>query len=205
MVITIDGLDGVGKSTLARRLSEELGFEYVDKPIYELFHVKGDDNYLYKEIKHIQEAVYDTNDSNLLKSYFTGLSLVFIKECMDDRNLVIDRGLLSAYAFNGDEKSKPLFELLINYGVFFDLSIVLVASTEERLKRLKSRNPDDPDLSTDKIIRLNYDSVMSFIEEHPDLPCVFIETDGKEKDEVFKEALEAVKAKVKVYKKKTIN
>ena len=37
MIITIDGLDGAGKSTLAKSLSEKLGYEYIDKPIYELF------------------------------------------------------------------------------------------------------------------------------------------------------------------------
>ncbi len=40
MIITIDGLDGAGKSTLAKSLSEKLGYEYIDKPIYELFNVK---------------------------------------------------------------------------------------------------------------------------------------------------------------------
>lgn len=31
MIITIDGLDGAGKSTLAKSLSETLGYEYIDK------------------------------------------------------------------------------------------------------------------------------------------------------------------------------
>lgn len=57
MIITIDGLDGAGKSTLAKSLSEKLGYEYIDKPIYELFNVKGDDNYLYNEIYHIQDLI----------------------------------------------------------------------------------------------------------------------------------------------------
>lgn len=46
MIITIDGLDGAGKSTLAKSLSEKLGYEYIDKPIYELFNVKGNDSKL---------------------------------------------------------------------------------------------------------------------------------------------------------------
>ena len=90
MIITIDGLDGAGKSTLAKSLSEKLGYEYIDKPIYELFNVKGDDNYLYDEIYHIQDLIYNKTDSNTLKSYFTGLSLLYIKECMSDKNLIID-------------------------------------------------------------------------------------------------------------------
>lgn len=189
MIITIDGLDGAGKSTLAKRLATELGYEYVDKPLYELFNVKGDNNYLYNEIYHLQDQVYNKTDSNTLKSYFTGLSLLYIKECMSDRNLIIDRGLLSAYAFNGDENSKPVFETLLSLGVFFDASIVVTVSNEERLKRIKARNENDPDLSLDKIRNLRYDAIKCFILEHPELPCCIINTDGKDKDQVFTEAM----------------
>ena len=189
MIITIDGLDGAGKSTLAKSLSEKLGYEYIDKPIYELFNVKGDDNYLYDEIYHIQDLIYNKTDSNTLKSYFTGLSLLYIKECMSDKNLIIDRGLLSAFAFNGDINSKPVFETLINLGVFFDAAIIVTVSNEERIKRIKKRNENDPDLGLDKIRNLRYDSMNQFILEHPELPCHTINTDNLTQEEVLDEAL----------------
>lgn len=192
MIITIDGLDGAGKSTLAKKLSEKLDYEYVDKPIYELFDVKGDDNYLYDEIYHIQDLIYNKTDSNTLKSYFTGLSLLYIKECMSHKNLIIDRGLLSAYAFNGDESSKPVFETLINLGVFFDASIIVTVSNEERIKRIKKRNENDPDLEIDKIRNLKYDLINKFIIEHPELPCFTINTDNLTQEEVLEEALKYV-------------
>ena len=194
MIITIDGLDGAGKSTLAKKLAHKLEYEYIDKPIYELFNVKGDDNYLYNEIYHIQNLVYNKTDSNILKSYFTGLSLLYIKECMSNKNLIIDRGLLSAYAFNGDDKSKPVFDLLINLGVFFDASIIVTVSNEERIKRIKTRNENDPDLSLDKIRNLRYDSIKQFIMEHPELPCYIINTDGKSQEQVFDEAMNYIKS-----------
>lgn len=192
MIITIDGLDGAGKSTLAKSLSKKLGYEYVDKPIYELFNVKGDDNYLYNEIYHIQDLIYNKTDSNTLKSYFTGLSLLYIKECMYDRNLIIDRGLLSAFAFNGDNNSKPVFETLIKLGVFFDASIIVMVSNEERIKRIKERNKNDPDLILDKIINLRYDSMNKFLFEHPELPYYIINTDNLTQEEVLNEALKYI-------------
>lgn len=204
MIITIDGLDGAGKSTLARKLSDALSYEYVDKPIYELFHVKGDSNPLYKEICQIQKAVYDETNSNILKSYFTGLSLLYVKECMSDRNIIIDRGLLSAYAFNGDKDSEPVFEALLGLGVFFDLSIFLIASRETRIERMKKRNENDPDLKVDKIKSLTNDSVLDFIDNHPQLPCVFISTDSENEDEVFEEAMKIIKERTYT-KKRTIN
>lgn len=208
MIITIDGLDGAGKSTLAKNLSRKLGYEYIDKPIYELFNVKGDDNYLYNEIYHIQDLIYNKTDSNILKSYFTGLSLLYIKECMSDKNLIIDRGLLSAYAFNGDLNSKPVFETLIELGVFFDAAIIVTVSNEERIKRIRTRNENDPDLSLDKIRNLKYDSMNQFISEHPSLPCFIINTDNLNQEEVLEEAFnyiqslsknkKLVKSKIKV-------
>lgn len=192
MIITIDGLDGAGKSTLAKSLSERLGYEYIDKPIYELFNVKGDDNYLYNEIYHIQDLIYNKTDSNTLKSYFTGLSLLYIKECMYDRNLIIDRGLLSAFAFNGDNNSKPVFETLIKLGVFFDASIIVMVSNEERIKRIKERNKNDPDLILDKIINLRYDSMNKFLFEHSELPYYIINTDNLTQEEVLNEALKYI-------------
>ena len=192
MILTIDGLDGAGKSTLAKSLSKKLGYEYIDKPIYELFNVKGDDNYLYNEIYHIQDLIYNKTDSNTLKSYFTGLSLLYIKECMYDRNLIIDRGLLSAFAFNGDNNSKPVFETLIKLGVFFDASIIVMVSNEERIKRIKERNKNDPDLILDKIINLRYDSMNKFLFEHPELPYYIINTDNLTQEEVLNEALKYI-------------
>lgn len=192
MIITIDGLDGSGKSTLAKKMSEKLDYEYIDKPIYELFNVKGDDNYLYNEIYHIQDLIYNRTDSNTLKSYFTGLSLLYIKECMSHKNLIIDRGLISAYAFNGDSKSKLVFETLINLGAFFDASIIVTVSNEERIKRIKKRNENDPDLNHDKIRNLKYDLINQFILEHPELPCYTINTDNLTQEEVLEEALKYV-------------
>ena len=192
MIITVDGLDGAGKSTLAKSLSEELGYEYIDKPIYELFNVKGDDNYLYNEISHIQHLIYDETDSDTLKSYFTGLSLLYIKECMSDKNLIIDRGLLSAVAFNGSEKAKPVFETLVNLGVFFDASIIVVTSKEERIRRMILRNPNDADLKVDKILNLNYDRIFRFIQEHPELPYHIINTDNLNPVQVLNEALDYI-------------
>lgn len=189
MIITIDGLDGSGKSTIAKKLAEKLGYEYIDKPLYKLFDVKGDDNYLYNEIYHIQDLIYNKTNSNILKSYFTGLSLLYIKECMSDKNLIIDRGLLSAYAFNGDSNSNSLFELLINLGVFFDASIILSVSNTERIKRIKKRNKYDLDLKINKIRDLNYDSMIKFVHNHPKLPCCIIDTNNLSIEEVFFKAL----------------
>lgn len=117
---------------------------------------------------------------------------------MSDKNLIIDRGLLSAFAFNGDINSKPVFE--INLGVFFDAAIIVTVSNKERIKRIKKRNEKDPDLGLDKIRNLRYDSMNQFILEHPELPCHTINTDNLTQEEVLDEALKYISS-LKISKK----
>ena len=127
---------------------------------------------------------------------------------MSDKNLIIDRGLLSAFAFNGDINSKPVFETLINLGVFFDAAIIVTVSNEERIKRIKKRNENDPDLGLDKIRNLRYDSMNQFILEHSELPCHTINTDNLTQEEVLDEALKyisSLKNSKKLVKSKQIN
>ena len=194
MIITIDGLDGSGKSTLARKLANRLHFKYIDKPIYQLFNVTGDDNILYEPIYLLQNAVYNETQSDRLKAWFTGMSLLYIKEVMASQNIIIDRGLLSGYAFNGNADSDIVFETLLNLGIWFDLSIFLYVSTDIRIQRLKKRNPNDPDLKFKKILNLNYNSVDSFIKKHPTLPILVIDTDALTESEVFDKAIDYMKS-----------
>ena len=154
MIITIDGMDGSGKSSLAQKLAQRLNFKYIDKPIYQVFGVFGDNNILYQPIYQMQDAIYNKTNSDKLKTWFTGMSLLYIKEVLSNQNLVIDRGLLSCYLFNGNHSSTQIFDLLINFGVWFDISIFLYVSPKIRKQRLLKRNPTDPDLYLDKIMNL---------------------------------------------------
>ena len=206
MIITIDGLDGSGKTTLAKKLAKKLNYEYIDKPLYKLFSYNGNNEELYELLYQLQKKVYDENDSNSFKCYFTGTSLFYIKTCLGNENLIIDRGLLSAYAFNGDEKSNPIFDLLIKYGLFFDLSILLTLSNEKRIERIKKRNINDFDLLNNKTLELNYKSLKEFIKTHPNLPIIIIDTNNKNEDEVFNESMKCIDDfKNNKILKKTIN
>ncbi len=189
MIITIDGLDGSGKSSLAKNLAMRLNFKYIDKPIYQLFNVFGDNNILYDPIYQIQDSVYNKTNSDKLKTWFTGMSLLYIKEVLGSQDIIIDRGILSCYAFNGNPSSDPVFNLLLQLGVWFDISIFLYVSPEIRRQRLLKRNPNDPDLYLDKIMNLKYDSINSFLNSHKTLPIITINTDNLTENEVMEQAI----------------
>ena len=47
MHIAIEGMDGVGKSTISQRLANHLGFTLVEKPLKYLLDLEGEDqNYI---------------------------------------------------------------------------------------------------------------------------------------------------------------
>ena len=189
MIITIDGMDGSGKSSLAQKLAQRLNFKYIDKPIYHVFGVFGDNNILYQPIYQMQDAIYNKTNSDKLKTWFTGMSLLYIKEVLSNQNLVIDRGLLSCYLFNGNHSSTQIFDLLINFGVWFDISIFLYVSPKIRKQRLLKRNPTDPDLYLDKIMNLKYDTISAFLKSHNYLPIITINTDNLTENEVLNLAM----------------
>lgn len=193
MIITVDGLDGSGKSTLAKALANRLGFKYIDKPLYQLFNVSGDDNILYEPLCQMQDTIYNKTSSDKLKTWFTGLSLLYIKEECATQNIVIDRGILSCYAYNGNASSDQIFKYLIDLGVWFDVSILLYVSPEVRKKRLFDRNPNDSDLTFDKVMDLKYDSINSFLAQYSDLPIIKINTDYLSSSEVLELAISSLK------------
>ncbi len=192
MIITIDGLDGCGKSTLAKKLANRLNFEYIDKPLYNLFNVKGDNNRLYDALYEMQDIIFNGETStDRIKSFFISLGLLFIKDSPHpNKNIVVDRGLLSCYAFNGNDSTDEIFEFVIDkLGLWFDVSILLYASPEVRKQRLIARNPNDPDLKAKKIMNLGYESIDSFLSSHNNLSVIKINTDSLTEDEVFETAI----------------
>ncbi len=58
---------------------------------------------------------------------------------------------------------------------------------------MKTRNINDPDLSTNKILQLRYDSLKEFILLHKNLPILTIDTDYKNEEAVFYQSLEYIK------------
>ncbi|MBE6153645.1 MAG: hypothetical protein E7166_05425 [Firmicutes bacterium] len=204
MIITVDGLDGAGKSTLAKNLAKSLDFKYIEKPLYKLLGVENPTGKLYDDIVKLQDIIYNKTNSDLLKSWFTGMSLLYLKEEMGNENLIIDRGLLSAYVFNGNNKSLPVFDFLLELGIWFDVGIFLTVSQNERISRMSKRKDSDDDVHNDKIINLNYKSVQEFLKLHPELPVIIINTDNKTPDDILKEALfklKEIKKDLKVHKK----
>lgn len=184
MIITVDGYDGTGKTTLARNIEKLKKFHYIEKPFILKF--QDENNCTYEEAKQATEIIEkklfsQTNKDEIIKYYAD--ALIWLKKLQNERNIVLDRGILTLYAVVGEKKNFRLFKDYINEGAFFDCSIYLTANDLERRKRIYKNDPNDPDLKYPIEWRKND---LEEFANNQKLDYFKIITDGKTPDEVAK-------------------
>lgn len=183
MKIAIEGMDGVGKTTLAKRLAKEYNFEYIEKPLMDFFEI---DNIDTKEIYgSFCDKLYQFN-SEIPKAWFFGLGNVYTFLKYKDKNIIIDRHFASNYFWNGTEETNCIFKTMIDLIGVPDLTIVLNASIETRNNRLKNRDTLDKDIYDPEKQVLGSDKMINFLEDFH-IPYVLVDTEEKTKDEIFNE------------------
>lgn len=177
MHIAIEGMDGVGKTSIGRKVAEKLGFEFVEKPLHYLFDQNGSlENYM-----RISTSINEQDDK-LLKLWFYGLGNIYIKSNWKGKNVVTDRHLVSNYFWNCDEKIEEAFKTLMNYASIPEITFLLYAQPEVRLKRIVERNPLDKDADNVNLYPGAYDKMKKFLEEN-DMDYVVIDTSHTTSDE----------------------
>lgn len=191
MKIAIEGMDGVGKTTMAKKIAKDFDFLYIDKPLHYL--LTGTEEEAYAELSKILRKMYDLDDS-IIKAWMIGLGNIYSCRQFKDRNIVLDRHLVSNYFWNGNEESNTIFKVLIELIGVPDLTILLYASPETRKDRLFVRNMKDRDILDPEINVEGYDKMKEFLEKFK-IPYVQINTENKNIDEVY----EMVRKYIKKY------
>jgi thymidylate kinase len=189
MKIVIEGMDGVGKTTLAKRLAQDLNMKYVDGLLHTYFEEEG---YTKDEMEELNRSIYKFYNikNSVIRAWFFGLGNIFNLQYYDG-DVIIDRNCLTTYFWNADEQSKKIFPFIMEMAGKPDLVIVLVADPEIRYKRLYNRNPEDYDLTDDEKKVYGYDK---FIEgaEYMNLNYCIVNADDCTADEIY----EIVKEKI---------
>jgi thymidylate kinase len=143
MHISIEGFDGVGKTTASRLLAERLGFELVEKPLKYLFDTDGTDvNYL-----RIRDYVNEVSPSNRpFSACFYALGNIYLYERFKGKNIITDRHLLSNYAWSGAAESEPIFDAVFKTIGAPDFTFIVYGDADTIRKRLLTRDKQDSDL-----------------------------------------------------------
>ena len=95
MEIIIEGMDGVGKTTVAKKLCERHNFKYVDRPLQHLFGVgelgTKDDIDFQNRLNQIFK------EDNKIQAWITGLGDIYNSIKHKGEDVIIDRGVISNY------------------------------------------------------------------------------------------------------------
>ena len=189
MKIAIEGMDGVGKTTIAKMIAKSENMLYIDKPLKEIFDteiINGKDN-----LASISSNIYKLDDE-ILKAWFFGMGNLYTFIKYKDRDLIVDRHFASNYFWNGSDRSKNIFKNMIDLVGKPDLTILLYATIETRLKRIYERNSNDYDLADKEKHVIGYDKMIDFLDEFQ-IPYVLVNTENKSINDVYIEIKEIIR------------
>lgn len=171
MHIAIEGMDGVGKTTVAKKLSEILGFKIIEKPLHYLFDDNGEITNYVKFRDYINMQV----DNDALRAWFYGLGNIFLYHRFKDENIITDRHFVSNYYWCGEEDTECIFQCMIDLIGKPDFTFLLYASEEEGAMRIKMRDFNDPDIKKVELYP-NARKKMEFFLQKYDMEYIAINT-----------------------------
>lgn len=184
MRIAIEGMDGAGKTTVAKALSQILGYSYVDKPFKFLFKNFG---LTESQIKDIEWKLYETEDEALI-SLFYGMGLLYGTRCIDEKNIIYDRHFASNYYWHGNDETEKLHQQFLELSGIPDLTILLKATTATRMRRIALRDKLDRDLSNCSMYEDGYDKMEQYLKNN-NFNYVVIDTEYLNCNEVIEKSL----------------
>lgn len=183
--ISIEGMDGVGKSTTCKLLSERLGYKFVEKPLHYLF---DESEEKFDEYIRIRDQV-NANQNRIFTSWFYGLGSIYMYEMFKDENIVTDRHFASNYAWSGADNNGEVYDLLIQKLGKPKLTVILYSPSETIVNRLVSRDKNDSDIAKAKKSETIYKRMMDFCETKK-LPYMVIDTSNLKPEEVVDRIME---------------
>ncbi len=183
--LSIEGMDGIGKSTTCKLLAEKLGYTFVEKPLHYLFDAEKNS---FDEYIRIRDQV-NTNPNRNFTSWFYGLGSLYMYEQFKDKNIVTDRHLASNYAWSGTEENTDVYELLIKKLGKPALTVILSADKQTIISRLKKRDINDSDIAKADKAAAICKRMISFCKDF-DLPFMIIDSSNLTPEQVVEKILE---------------
>ena len=188
--ISIEGMDGVGKTTTCRLLAEKLGYEFVDKNLRFLFDENGD----YRNYLLIRDKV-NANSDRLFTSWFYGLGNIYLHTQYENKNIITDRYFLSNYAWSGTKENTEVYDLLVKKLGFPTLTVILYADEEAIFSRLKHRDELDSDIDKVKKAKEKYEKMIYFCEKYK-MPYMVIDTSNLSPEQTVEIILKRLEGRV---------
>ena len=151
MLIAFEGMDGSGKSSISKAVSQRINIKHETQKIVKLLNV---DLPIYKDFI-----------SKIRKSSNKRLALIFYTfRCMLDKeeneDLIVERSMISTYYYEHNKISDEEFSYLLSLDCIPDITFILYASSEERKKRIFYRDSQDEDLKSEEALFDGYKDML---------------------------------------------
>lgn len=193
MFIVFEGIDGVGKTSLAQKLSHQLNYKFIETPLSELMF--NNPQIYAKVVDYIHSYL-----PRFLRAWFYSFSNLYLSEkyCQEhstnQRNLITNRYVVSNFAYNSDNYTGNFFANLFQFLAKPDLTIYLTADLETIKQRISNRNKDDKDL-----LQVEYNKnvreplMLNFLKQNYNVKQVaIINTTNLNLDEVYKKIMDRI-------------
>lgn len=159
--ISIEGVDGVGKSTTCKLLAERLGYIFVEKPLHFLL---DDCDEEFEQYKKVAKRVNANSNRNFTAWYY-GLNNIYLYDKFKNQNIVTDRHIVSNYCWSGTDYNDDIYNLILTKIGKPKLTVILYATPEIILTRLEKRNINDPDIAKVPKSEKAYERMIYFCEK----------------------------------------
>ena len=145
MLIAIEGIDGVGKTTIGKALSQKLDFEFLEKALQKVWNLPLD------KYVSMREALKTTNNKDVM-SFFFGLNNLLCGIEGFSKNVIADRYILTNYFWYGTENNECIYDAILSVSEKPTLTVILTATTETLRKRIIAKeNKDKVEKELEKI------------------------------------------------------
>lgn len=170
--IAIEGMDGVGKTTVCKLLASKTGYTFITKPLHYLLDLE--ENVGWPVYFRVRNMVNNSSNRDF-SAWFYGLSNIYLYEKFKNQNIITDRHIVSNYCWSGNQVNMDIYDLIIKKIGFPTLTVILYADENTIRSRLIKRNSNDKDLKRISKTEKVYEKMIGFCElKH--FPYVVIDT-----------------------------
>lgn len=174
MVIAFEGMDGVGKSTVAKEFAKQNQIIYEQQKIVNLLNIDE------KDFKKFIKIIRNSKNQKLSLMFYT-YRCMLDNEGLED--IVIERTMASTYFFEKEKIDSSFWDYTIGLGIIPNLTFLLYAPPEVRIQRIYKRDNKDPDLTNLEAIVDGYGDMLEYLQRY-NAPYVGINTQFMDSDEV---------------------